>query len=678
MRKASTDKIIVLGVDGFDPKLAKKFLEMGVMPNLQKFIERGAQREDLVLLGGVPTVTPPMWTTLATGANPNTHGITCFWNHDHERLDNLVYALDSRRCKAEQLWNVTADAGKNTLVWHWPGSAWPPSSENPNLSVVGGTNPGSINQDKGNVEWEKIFLGSKETTEIGVQGHVGTQGGAGCIIKDLDELADEEADDGFRNMLAGKIKDILIVSEKETEIHQCAHVLPDMLRIPIKEPLGWEDAPAGAKEAVLLLSDGLVRRPALLLRNKNGVFDRVAIYKSKKDANPMAVIEKGVIYKNFIDEVKKPNGDTIMTNRSLKLIDIAEDGSNFAIWMSFALDISCDVLFHPKDLYKKLIENVDYVQPISIMSSVNHQLFKDIVISSWDSYTDWQADCLNYVIDNNDYEIIFSHLHNVDAIGHQIWHFAKPQEYWTYPEGTDKIYQDYIQYIYEQTDRYFGRFLHLLDKDWTVFIVSDHGLISEGHEPPIIGEMVGINIPVMKELGYTVMKKDSDGNELREIDWEKTKVIASRGNHIWINLMGRNSTGCVDPSDKYELEREVIDALYAYRHPKTGKRVISIAVRNKEAALFGMNGPECGDIIYFMEEGYNRVHADSLPTQEGYFDTSVSPIFVAAGKGIKEGHTTERVIRIADVAPTLAVLAGVRMPAQCEGAPIYQILAEEE
>ena len=27
MRKALTDKIIVLGVDGFDPKLAKKFLK---------------------------------------------------------------------------------------------------------------------------------------------------------------------------------------------------------------------------------------------------------------------------------------------------------------------------------------------------------------------------------------------------------------------------------------------------------------------------------------------------------------------------------------------------------------------------------------------------------------------------------------------------------------------------
>ena len=89
-----------------------------------------------------------------------------------------------------------------------------------------------------------------------------------------------------------------------------------------------------------------------------------------------------------------------------------------------------------------------------------------------------------------------------------------------------------------------------------------------------------------------------------------------------------------------------------------------------------MNGPESGDIVYAIDEEFNRVHADSLPTAYGYADTSVSPIFIAAGDGIKEGVKTKRIIRIADVAPTIATLMGVRMPADCEGAPIYQILKD--
>ena len=65
-----------------------------------------------------------------------------------------------------------------------------------------------------------------------------------------------------------------------------------------------------------------------------------------------------------------------------------------------------------------------------------------------------------------------------------------------------------------------------------------------------------------------------------------------------------------------------------------------------------------------------------IATTYGCHDTSVSPIFIAAGKGLKKGFTTDRIIRQVDVAPTIAVLGGVRMPAQCEGAPVYQIFEQ--
>ena len=108
-----------------------------------------------------------------------------------------------------------------------------------------------------------------------------------------------------------------------------------------------------------------------------------------------------------------------------------------------------------------------------------------------------------------------------------------------------------------------------------------------------------------------------------------------------------------------------------------GKRIVNVALRNKDAALLGMSGPECGDIIYFLEEGFNRLHGDALSTTEGYFGTSVSPIFIACGPGVKKGCVTSRVIREVDVAPTVAAMMGIPIPAQCEGAPVYQILEQE-
>ena len=181
----------------------------------------------------------------------------------------------------------------------------------------------------------------------------------------------------------------------------------------------------------------------------------------------------------------------------------------------------------------------------------------------------------------------------------------------------------------------------------------------------------------MQELGFTVLKKDENGNDLPEIDWSKTRAVASREEHIYINLKGRDPEGIVDPADQYELEEEIMTALYGYRDAKTGHRVVSVALRNRDAVLLGQGGPEAGDICYWLAEGYNFDHADCLSTTLGEGDTSVSPIFIASGRGIKQGFYTERIIRQIDFAPTVAVLGGVRMPAQCEGAPAYQILAEE-
>ena len=118
--------------------------------------------------------------------------------------------------------------------------------------------------------------------------------------------------------------------------------------------------------------------------------------------------------------------------------------------------------------------------------------------------------------------------------------------------------------------------------------------------------------------------------------------------------------------------------LYSYKDKETGHRIISVALRNRDAVLLGMGGdyPQAGDIIYWTAEGYNCDHGDSLSTTYGHAGTSVGPIFMAAGPEIKQGYETKRIIRQVDVTPTVAQLLGVRMPAQCEGAVIYQLLAE--
>lgn len=685
MKKA--EKVLVLGVDGMDPGFARKFLKAGVMPNLKKFLERGSSREDLVMLGGMPTITPPMWTTLATGAYPSTHGITCYFRQDHEDLDSVIYNLDSRNCKAEQLWNVLAESGKKTLVWHWPGSSWPPSSDSPNLSVVEGTNPVIVNY-AANADWEKVLVASSNIKSVSYQPHAVNDTGAGCIIENLksNKTKEEEELDRQRNEKAERdykaekfdVKRFNILLDENDAEFNVIHMNFDLINSPIREPLGWAVPVEGAKEFTMITSHGLVRRPCLMLRNEDGKYDRVAIYKNKKAAQPLAVLDTETMV-NVIDMVTVEEDDgsvkEVETVKNVRIIEMNPDGTFLKMWLSAAMEVYNDSFFHPKSLCRDILDNVGCVQPIGITGGMNPDMVEKAMLKSWDLYEKWQADCINYAIAQKGYEVVFSHLHNVDICGHQIWPYGKNNEKW--PNLDEKVYHKFYEYIYKQTDNYFGRFMHLLDEGWTIIITSDHGLIVPEHQDhELLGESGGVNVQVLEKLGYTAVKRDENGNRIKEIDWENTRALAVRGNYIWINLKGRDKHGIVDPADKYQLEGEIIDALYNYRDPATGKRLVSLAVRNKDAAVFGMDGPETGDIIYFIDEGFNIVHGDSLPTFEGYFDSTVSPLFAAAGVGIKENFKTDRVIRQVDVAPTIAEIMGVRKPAQCEGGPIYQILAD--
>lgn len=668
-RKELTEKLFVMGIDGMDPRFASYMLEKGLMPNLQTLINRGACRKDLVMLGAVPTITPPMWTTMATGAYPSTHGITCYFRHVDTGLEYIGYNLDSTKCKAEQLWNVFAEAGKKTLVFHWPGSAWPPSSHSPNLMVVDGTNPGSVNMGTAQVEPEFVVVADAKTAELAFKEKAASDSNIPCVITDL-EPTESEFDFAATVSNADRVNIMLTHGDGEGGVSTQPF---DVVFSPIKEASGWLSAPEGAKEMAILFSGGLIRRPVLILKNDAGVYDHIQIFKNKKATEPVMTLQKGVFTKEIIDEsIKKDQKYTV--NRNMRILELTEDGSHLKMWVSAAMNIENDDVWHPKSLFKEICENVGHPNPTSMLGGGDATLIRDCMGANWGVTADWHAKSVLYLMENKELDVVFSHFHNIDLTGHMIVRYMKDKGHGKLAE---EEYLVLMEELYQQTDVYIGRYMHLLDEGWTILLVSDHGQACPVNEPVLLGDATGINAGIMSELGYTVLKKDSQGNDIKEIDWSQTRAIAQRGNHIYINLKDREKQGIVALEDQYELEESIMTDLYAYQDKVTGKRVVALALRNKDAILLGMGGSECGDIIYWMAEGYHLDHGDILSTVEGYAHTSVSPIFVAAGRGIKEGFFTDRVIRQVDVVPTAAILGGVRMPRECEGAPIYQILSED-
>lgn len=673
-REGYNGKVLVLGIDGMDPRLTEKYVAEGVMPNTKRFIERGASGKGLILLGAHPTITPPMWTTLATGAYPSTHGITDFWVQDGNNLDTIAYGLDSRLCKAEQMWNVLAESGKKTLVWHWPGSSWPPTSDSKNLNVVDGTQPEGVNCGTAEVEKDFILVADVKTEGVMYKAKAVAGSHIPCTIDDLEKEDEKASSEKTGNSIAVGAKPSTTIILSPDEGQGTMGKMPyDVVLSPIKPAHGWLDTPEDALEITVLFSKGTIRRVGLIVKNKDGIYDTVKLYKNKKSEEPLAVLPKGEFVKNIYDEAIRDDARYDVA-RNMRVLDLAEDGSHLKLWVSTAINLNEDTLWHPKMLYKKVLDNCGPAVSGCMLGGYDEQLLKECMVPQWGAQGEWVANSLNYLIDNEGYEAVFSHYHNVDLQGHMIVKFMKHKDDDMLPE---RVYAELMQMVYEQTDEYIGRFMHYLDEGWTIMIVSDHAQACPEYGPIAMGEPMGVNVRLMQELGYTAVKTDENGDELHEIDWERTKAVAVRGNHIYINLKGRNPYGIVDPEEKYELEEQIMTDLYSYKHPVTGKRVIALALRNKDALVLGLSGEGCGDIIYFTSEGYHFDHGDALSTTLGYADTSISPIFIAAGPGIKEGFTTDRVIREVDVTPTIAAITGVRMPAQCEGAPVYQILDGE-
>lgn len=693
--KGLTDKLLLLGIDGMDPRFTKRLVNEGKMPNLKKMMDMGSCRDDLVMLGANPTITPPMWATLATGCYPMTHGIMDYNLSAENDKDVTIGAFSSRFLKVQPLFNVTAEAGKKTLVMHWPGGSFPPTTDSENLITIDGSSPGACCAWSSVRDLDMLYIASTKaekpsympmsviTSDVDGTEELKLSFGSACASGSSPEAKERLKSyrkwykefinvDGYKPDNSFVV-DNVILDEPKGMMWHLADFPTGCSISPVFPANGWEfEIAADAKEFIIITFYGKVQRPALILKNEQGIYDKVAIYKDKSTPEPVAVLENDV-FTGVYDVIPTKTGEE-KVYRNMRLLKIAEDGSYVRIWASRGMSCEDDSVWFPKSLFKEVTDKFGPPQPTSQMSGNDADLILKCNNEQWIKSAEWQSNVMRYMIKEKGVEVIFSHFHNVDMQGHNYMKYLKNRDTSKYDENE---VVKFAEATYKVTDDYIGSFMGLIDEGWTIIIFSDHALISAEEEAVALGDNSGVCLEPLHKLGYTVLKQDKDGNELPEIDWTKTKAIMTRSNSIYINLKGRDPHGIVDPEDKYELEEQIITDLYGYKHPKTGKRIVALALHNKDAVLLGLGGPMGSDIVFAVHESYVEDHGPGLSTAWGHNDTSLSPIFVAAGPGIKENYRTDRYIREVDLAPTAAVLLGVDMPEQCEGAPAYQIFTEK-
>ena len=85
--------------------------------------------------------------------------------------------------------------------------------------------------------------------------------------------------------------------------------------------------------------------------------------------------------------------------------------------------------------------------------------------------------------------------------------------------------------------------MHYLDEGWTIILCSDHALSCSEHDgSKIMGNTNGVNADPLRKLGYTVLKRDEDGNIIgksRAID--EVDIDVKEGQ--FIAILGHNGSG---------------------------------------------------------------------------------------------------------------------------------------
>ncbi|OPX23268.1 MAG: hypothetical protein B1H04_03865 [Planctomycetales bacterium 4484_123] len=127
--------VMVIGLDSATLELVRPWSDQGRLPNLARFLRRGAHG---TLLSTLPAISPAAWSTFATGLNPGKTGIVDFCQVSaHSYQASFV---SSSVVRGRQFWQIAGEQGVRGGILNVP-VTYPPRPFN-GFIITGLLSPG--------------------------------------------------------------------------------------------------------------------------------------------------------------------------------------------------------------------------------------------------------------------------------------------------------------------------------------------------------------------------------------------------------------------------------------------------------------------------------------------------------------------------------------------------------
>lgn len=631
-------RVAILGFDCAVPKLLEKHIEEGALPNFKKAIEQGVFAENC--LGVYPTITPPNWTTIATGTYPGTHGVTDFWLNQPDLTPNDLntrQAYDSEKVQAEFIWDALDKAGKKCVVMNYPVS-WP--SHMKNGVVVGGT--GLTIGDDRNGLWNLEFK-----DRLGMDKLL-TTGDYPAATKGEFKPADGWSD----------------ISDFGSD------------------PIEFKAEITGFKAKV---EPELTTWYVLAAKSGGNRYNRIALCPGKDLNKAFCTLTVGEWSSKIFTHIKIQTGEKWEVYFRCKLIALSPDASDFRLYMTAFtplepayLESICSDPELMAQLERSLSDNAVMPSVGGIPGIASGWYDFDTYIETVELHDQWLSQAADFLLRDKDWDLFCMHSHPIDWGYHIYMNKLDPQA--TPDDAEREKYWDIHRKVYQAQDKLLGRLMEILGEDTLVAIVSDHGATPDGpifspHDPLRQAGLTAYADETVQSMGAEFGRFGDQYPWFGlEPDASKSKAIPNRMSNIYVNLKGRFPEGIVEPEDYAIVQQEIIDVLYQYVDPKSGKRPVSLALSKQDARIIGLHGDNVGDVIYAVYADFGVCqHGPHLPTAS-FGVGELASLLTFTGPGVIKGVRLDRTIRLTDVVPTLCYIMDWTVPEQTEGAVIYQAI----
>jgi predicted AlkP superfamily phosphohydrolase/phosphomutase len=637
-------KVIVIGIDGMDPRLCAAMMKAGRLPNLARLSAAGGFSD---LGTSIPPQSPVAWANFINGAGPGSHGIFDFihrrpeqqcapfysaaemvpgaggWEVGEHRLQLDFWPFNHRppatvlRRQGVPFWDYLDEQGVPTTFYDLPSNYPPSPSQYGHHRCICGMGTPDMLGDFGTYQ-HFAEDGPEERTDEG-------GGKRSRLVFDADEKADAE--------LVGPENSMLITPRRvkiKFQVHRDRRANAAVIEFQGKKIL----LRAGQWSRWTKLEFEL-STPAFL---PNKTVSGICRFYLQQVATP---------FRLYVTPINiDPSAPAVPISEPPEFIKDVSRRLGLFYTTGFQEDHKARI--------NGVFDDAEYARQAGMVLDERLRLFDD-------------------AIEDYDDGLLFFYFSSSDLQSHMFW-WDSDDRHPTRTAAEASSYFGHVKRLYRKLDEVIGDVVDRYGSSATIIVMSDHGFSNFAQQFNLNSWLrdAGGDAP-----GYLGPRECT--SIMKDVDWSRTAAYGLGINGLYVNLKGRERDGIIEPGEEYEaLLTELATRLEAITDPD-GRKVIRGVYRSSQV-YSGDATALAPDLIIGYSRGYRASWATCLGelTEEWLLpnDSAWSADHCADALEVPGVLFCNRPIRarkpsLVDLAPSILAEFGLAAPATMVGRNIF-------